>query len=891
MDQLYSTIKKTLIVNKNYVAFLLFTLISILPTKYSTAQNSSFNFDGINDYITSPVIMTGDYTKELWFKADAITGNPQNLLTGEGTAIYIDATGHLGGGNLTELLDPDPIIPGEWYHVAITFNQTNGALNLFKNGLLVDSKINATGYYEPYLQIGAYTSAYNFGGIIDEVRVWNIERTPTDIINTMNCEVSHRAPGLVAYYNFNEGTPGGDNSSLTYLRDVADNCIPLNGTFNNVALNGINSNFSSDVPASFTGPCVLEPIIRLAGVSGVCINNGDNTPSSSDGTDFGIAVESSTTNSFVIRNNGTQDLLITSIISNSLDFTPNFTVPVSIAPGDSYTFSITLNQSAIPGVKTATITIFNDDNTSYTFDVAGTSALKGQALSFDGQFSLVQTPVSLTGSYTKEAWINLSEIPSQAGNIITGSTSALYIDNSGNLGGGNLTEVSDPTGPIITGVWTHVAIVYDAVAGTVTLYKNGLPVDSEISNAFGGDGPQQIGAFNTAFFFKGLIDEVRIWSVARNATEILSSFSCHIPDDAPGLIAYYDFNQGIANLTNTNENILIDRTCSHNDGTLINFALTGSESNWVAPGAPVALNCEGIVPNIRVTGFNNCIAINETPSSSNGTDFGLYSAPGVDHTFTIFNTGSAALNILGASISGSGAAGFTILSGGGASTVQPGDSIKIVIRFAHTVNETIGATLTITNDDFNEGTYTIPLIGTGVGVVPVSLISFTGSLGNKVVNLNWNTTAEINNAGFEILRSDETGATWDKIGFVNSSGLENGSIYKFADLAPLEGSNYYRLKIMDNDGTYKLSNIVYVNNLTKSIIVKTYPNPFTDRFTLVFNDKELLNTKAKISSITGTKISDLIVNQYNQSIDLSKYPKGIYILTLSNGQSIKLIKN
>ncbi|MEO5967542.1 MAG: LamG-like jellyroll fold domain-containing protein [Ferruginibacter sp.] len=891
MIKLYPLLKKTKFNYKNYIVVFLISAIGLLTANSVNAQNNSFNFDGVNDYIQLPVVLTGDYTKELWFKANAITGNPQNLLTGESTAIYVDATGNLGGGNLIELSDPTPIVPGQWYHVAVTFNVTTGVLNLYKDGILVSSGINTNGLYEPYLQIGAYQTGFNFGGNIDEVRIYNIERSSAQILADMNCEISHQSPGLVAYYNFNQGVANGNNTSQTNLKDVANNCVPLNGIFNNVALTGTVSNFTSDVPATFTGVCSPEAIIRVSGASGICIDNGDVSPSPSDGTDFGIAVESSNTNSFIIRNTGTQNLDITSILSSSLNFTPNFTTPVSIAPGDSYTFTITFNQSVIPGPKTGTITIYNND-ANFSFDVIGINAFKGKALNFDGQFSFVQTNVSLNGSYTKEAWINLEAIPALAGNIITGQNSALYIDNAGNLGGGNLTEVTDPTGPVIIGVWTHVAVTYDAATNTTNLYKNGILVNSASpASPFTNDGPQQIGAFNSSFLFQGDIDEVRIWSVVRTPAEILSSFSCRIPDDAPGLVAYYDFDQGVASQTNTNENILFDITCAHNDATLINFALTGNKSNWVAPGAPIILYCEGNVPNIRVTGLGKCIFIGDSPSTTTGTDFGFYSAPGVDGTFTVFNTGVSPLIISGVSISGTGAAGFTIISGGGASTVQPGDSLKIVVRFIHTINETLNAVLTITNNDPNEGTYNIPIRGTGVAVTPVTLLTFTGQLEKNIVNLKWSTTTEINNAGFEILRLNDVTNTWEKIGYVSASGIETGTLYKFTDIAPLVGVNTYRLKQIDKDGVYKMSNIISVNNLTKVVIVKTYPNPFVDRVNLVFNDKSLLNTKARISSVAGNRIADVIISNYNQSIDLSKYPKGIYILSLSNGQSLKLIKN
>ena len=160
--------------------------MGLLSTNNVNAQNNSFKFNGISDYIQLPIVLTGDYTKELWIKADAITGNPQNLLTGQSTAIYLDADGKIGGGNLIELLDPTPVVPGQWYHIALTFNVTSGALNLYKDGILVSTGVNTNGLYEPYLQIAAYGGSFNFAGNIDEVRIWNIERTAGQIVAAHN---------------------------------------------------------------------------------------------------------------------------------------------------------------------------------------------------------------------------------------------------------------------------------------------------------------------------------------------------------------------------------------------------------------------------------------------------------------------------------------------------------------------------------------------------------------------------------------------------------------------------------------------------------------------------------------------------------------------------------
>src|SRR6185312_2510684 len=79
------------------------------------------------------------------------------------------------------------------------------------------------------------------------------------------------------------------------------------------------------------------------------------------------------------------------------------------------------------------------------------------------------------------------------------------------------------------------------------------------------------------------MDEIAIWNVVRTQAEIQSDMGCvHGGSGTPaGLVAFYNFDQGIANADNTSTTTLTDMTGNGNDGTLTNFALTGTTSNWV----------------------------------------------------------------------------------------------------------------------------------------------------------------------------------------------------------------------------------------------------------------------------------------------------------------------
>ena len=89
--------------------------------------------------------------------------------------------------------------------------------------------------------------------------------------------------------------------------------------------------------------------------------------------------------------------------------------------------------------------------------------------------------------------------------------------------------------------------------------------------------------------------------------------------------------------------------------------------------------------------------------------------------------------------------------------------------------------------------------------LPVSLASFTATAENKEVILNWSTASESGTDNFFIERQSE-GTGFVEIGSLSAQG--NPSDYQFTDEAPVEGTNAYRLRIVDQDGSVTFSSIV-----------------------------------------------------------------------------------
>jgi len=117
------------------------------------------------------------------------------------------------------------------------------------------------------------------------------------------------------------------------------------------------------------------------------------------------------------------------------------------------------------------------------------------------------------------------------------------------------------------------------------------------------------------------------------------------------------------------------------------------------------------------------------------------------------------------------------------------------------------------------------LLITGNSVaLPQNLLSFTASKNDNKVTLNFTTTRELKVASFDVERSLD-GSSFTKIGTV--TGESGNGQYAYTDVQPLPSINYYRLKMINQDGGYSYSKIVSIRyDKNASIII--FPNPAKD---------------------------------------------------------------
>ena len=154
--------------------------------------------------------------------------------------------------------------------------------------------------------------------------------------------------------------------------------------------------------------------------------------------------------------------------------------------------------------------------------------------------------------------------------------------------------------------------------------------------------------------------------------------------------------------------------------------------------------------------------------------------------------------------------------------------------------------------------------------VIINTISATSSKSDAIVA--WSTATELNVSRFVIERSID-GSSFSDIGTVNAVGI-GANNYQFTDNAPVNGVNYYRLKSIDNNGSFTYSKVVSVSLLTNNQL-SVFPNPTTDKITVNGNHIASVQVVDNMGRIT---IAQTYKDVTNPVLSVSGLPVGVYHL-------------
>ncbi|MFN4082579.1 MAG: T9SS type A sorting domain-containing protein [Bacteroidia bacterium] len=178
--------------------------------------------------------------------------------------------------------------------------------------------------------------------------------------------------------------------------------------------------------------------------------------------------------------------------------------------------------------------------------------------------------------------------------------------------------------------------------------------------------------------------------------------------------------------------------------------------------------------------------------------------------------------------------------------------------------------------------------------LPVKLTRFVGVKDQNNAILNWQTATERNSSHFVVERSFDRNR-FEPISRVTAAGNSDAlRSYNFTDAGVFNRSVnvvYYRLNMVDRDGSKEYSNIVAIrNNAVERNIASIHPNPFVNEFNVEFAEKG--DYHIEVFDVTGKLMfAKNLVDVTETNIDeISGFKSGVYFVNINNTQTIKVLK-
>ncbi|WP_439516432.1 LamG-like jellyroll fold domain-containing protein, partial [Sediminibacterium sp.] len=755
-------------------------------TASGAVSGKAIDFDGVNDNIVVPnnavFNFTSQYTAESWinvrsYQYGTIISKFEDDNNNRGWMVNIGETGaptiHVVHSRLGTWTNPiqwnsgfQPVL-NTWYHIAVVFDATlsSNHIKLYVNGTLTAQTSwpytltpNAANMY-----IGGYDGPGNgvngganerfFNGRLDEVRVWNVTRTASQISANYNQVMNAPVAGLVAAYAFNENSgtaiadiTGMNNGTMVNNPTRITNGPLLSGAGNNTYLWStgatgasitVNETGTYTVTATNENGCAATSApVTITNYAMPTITCPGNITVASPANQCGANV---TYSNAVVTAGPANPTVTYSHPSGSFFPVGNTTVTATVtdACGNTATctFTVTVQDITAPVLACTNQSSSSPVNFMRGTSVGGTAAIVAWA----GLNGASQYAGSSLGSSCNESWRPFGTLCDEAPNTNSMTTSTKTNGNSGitfNTGGANsigafvvdlgatqtfnLAQVyqmfSDgktthvrgfyhpsnaTTAPSITDAgW--VEMFPETLVGPGVLSGNNVTQPTEIT--FNSTSARYVRFYvrNDGRYGNGTWIETRsikLFSTAPAVNNVIVTAA----DGECNAVATYNV-QAIDNCSGTVVTYSIPSGSSFPIGTTpVQVTATDASGNTTTCSFSVIVNA----PEINVTGSGNSIPTGTTTiSAANNTNFGgTLPNTSVSKSFVVQNTGTAALKISSINLSGVDASAFSITGITLPATIAPNANANFNVVFNSNTPGIKNATVTIQNTDCNEAAY------------------------------------------------------------------------------------------------------------------------------------------------------------------------------------------
>jgi hypothetical protein len=571
----------------------------------------------------------------------------------------------------------------------------------------------------------------------------------------------------------------------------------------------------------------------------------------------------------------------------------------------------------------------------------------GTALSITGNTEAVDisTPITLGSDWTISLWIK-NPLGNSNATLLRGENDS-HIRVSGNIIGtqiGDTFYASNINLANLSNGWYHLAVV--GSGSTTAFYLFGESQGSAAAKS--SDAINRIGNHSSGAEEAGILDEIQVWNAALSASQITEYAHQALEGDESNLLAYYpcDANGGttVTDIKGSHHGAIVNSSGS--DWLSSNAALSENATvlaqhdiRRISQGYSSGLESDGLnVIGGTVTGSNYLIYghNNLSGTSSENLSTGLGSRLARVWYIESLGVSSPTLYIQRDNLN----AGFETEHYELLKSANSNMSDAVSLGKASTLNTETGI-VGFSTSSFETAYYTLAMVNDQS--LPVTLESFTAKAGKEGVLLEWESSAEIENAGFVIRRQETVGRSQengetdtsaplsdrDTEDFNHQSTINNqqliasylteqslagqGSVtksthYTFTDSKAEPGKTYiYTLSDVDFSGKEtELAKLEIKLEAEGAIIAENYtlrpvyPNPFNASFTIPFSLTEAVKVQITLYDVNGRKVLSILNQQmpagdYQPAINADHLPSGTYFLKIAidrktHTQKISLMK-
>lgn len=650
------------------------------------------DLDGLDDYLQvsdANGLSFGNGTAdtpltfEMWFRPDAMV---RHQLLGKWESTTAEYKLHLASGVIRlDLRDNSAqamvsafttnsqlSLVGSWHHLAVTYDGRGGAtaangITIYVDGVAIPvTRFNSAAYVAMEnltapVQIGREGPNWKqYDGGLDELRLWNVARTPSEIQSHMTTELNGTEAGLVAYWKFNEGVGGtvADDSPADQIATLFNGPAWVAGGPMGPAVpdttppditNIVTSNLTdSSITVAFsTSEVATGSVSYTSGTSCPCTDVFSVAPGTTHVVMLtGLAPD--TLYQFMVKaTDGASNLTVGPTMSFRTLVPPPDTTPPTVVmvrplagnvagvvvveatatdnhavasvqfrvdgvdlgePDATAPYSISWDTNAVSdGPHTITAAARDAANNvgtaSVVVNVRNHVVVTPHFLELDGVDDYLQVADANGLSFgngaadtplTFEAWIRPDAMVRHQLLTKWGDSSnteyklhiasgIIRLDLRDSSTQAMVSAFTTSSQMSFIGSWHHLAVTYDGRGGAtaangITIYIDGVAVPLTRFNSAtyvameNSNAPLQIGREGPNWKqYDGGLDELRLWNVARTASEIQTYMAAELSGAEPGLVAYWTFNEGAGGT-------VADDSPSDNTATLINGPV------WVAGG-------------------------------------------------------------------------------------------------------------------------------------------------------------------------------------------------------------------------------------------------------------------------------------------------------------------